>query len=133
MTISSAQGTLRATAQLDLYLYLGQQLHRRFSLVSLLFFFGGFLVGMSKGHFHFDTQTSCVHTPLPLHFFLPTFHQRFDPWRSSVNHESWLNARYLCISPFSIAPKKMCLVWEWVGHKSVNQFWRFFSPPADLA
>jgi hypothetical protein len=79
MAISSAQGTLRATAQLDLYLYLGGNDIDPFSLNFFLFFFGGFLVGMSKGYFHFNTQTSCVHAPLPLHFFLPTFHQHLDP------------------------------------------------------
>jgi hypothetical protein len=61
MAISSAQGTLRATAQLGLYLYLGRQRHRSFS--STCFLFGGFLV--VHGVFPFHTHCAeilCSHT-----------------------------------------------------------------------
>ena len=71
----SAQGTLRATAQLDLYLYLDLRRHRcSFSLARL--FFGGllFLLRHIEPLFHFDIhqQTFCVHTQLP---YLLSYHR----------------------------------------------------------
>ena len=51
-----------------------------FSLVSFLFF-GGFSLACQWVIFTSIriAQTSCIHTPLPLHFFLPTLHQLLDP------------------------------------------------------
>lgn len=103
MAISSAQGTLRATAQLDLYLYLGRQWHRPFSLICFLF--GGFLVFMSLGYFHFDPHCAdilCSHTSA---ISLLLANASPIPELLEVICQLWLNARYLCISPFSMRKK----------------------------
>jgi len=120
MAISSAQGTLRATAQLDLYLYLGRQWHRLFSLICSLF--GGFSF-LCPGVIFIPiriAQTSCVHTLLPFHFFLPTLHQYLNSWRSFVNY-GWKQGTF--VFPRFLCAKKDASHLGWVAHKS-NQLWR---------
>ncbi len=121
MAISSAQGTLRATAQLGLYLYLGRQRHRSFprhvsfSAVSLLF----------MGYFLFIriAQISCVHTLLPFHFVSPNASPAPRFWRS---RQIWLNTQGTFVfSLFSLRKKDVSHL-GWAAHKSVDQFWRSF-------
>jgi hypothetical protein len=93
-----------------------------------LFLSGGFHV---HGSFSFSiriAQTSCVHTPLPFHFFLPTLRQHLD----SGGHSSIMAERKAPLySPF-LCTKKDVSHLGWVAHKSVDQFWRFEGLPLIL-
>ena len=120
MAISSAQDTLRATAQLGLYLYLGGNdidpfsRHVSFSVVSLMFM--GVFLSIRIA------QISCVHTRLPFHFFSPMLRRHLD---SGGLVNSAQRAWHLCIFLISLRQKDVSHL-GWAAHKSVDQFWRSF-------
>jgi len=93
-----------------------------FSLFSFLFLRRLFLVGMSMGHFHFDTPCADI---LCLHTSAITLLANVSQASRSlhVTCQSWELAErkaslYL---PFSIAPKKTCLISEKWHNKSFDQ------------
>jgi hypothetical protein len=120
MAISSAQGTLRATAQLDLYLYLGGNDIDPFSLNFFFSFSAGFSLACQRVIFisirrHLVFTHLCHYTSSCRRFTSTSIPEG----RLSIMRAGWMQGTF--VSPFSIAPKKTCLVWDgWTISQSIS-------------